>query len=251
MKGFVPWARKVLPPKNRSAQLTLPPLFCHQHLPELCKREGQSAPDLIQLNTFTAAEGTGCDRRGTSIFIKDQNFSTSYLFWGTGPTQCSTEALPHQQDVHPTYPKYSSYMFILQWQTFIWSKPPGKAHPRLLSALAAPKSESLSWLLLGYVPQYAVIFAGCNAVSPCSWWTSAGWESQHVQSELEHLDGMQDKTLLIFAVSTPNHARSPRLSVVLAAKSRQHLGKKNIYKNHSPCSCPKILQIQASNMHFC
>lgn len=47
-----------------------------------------------------------------------------------------------------------------------------------------------------------------------------------MQSELEHLDGMQDKTLLIFAISTLNHARRPCLSVLLAAKSRQHLEKK-------------------------
>lgn len=60
-----------------------------------------------------------------------------------------------------------------------------------------------------------------------------------MQSELEHLDGMQDKALLIFAVSTPNHARSPRLSVVLAAKSRQHLGKKIYIKITALVPVPK------------
>lgn len=103
--------------------------------------------------SFTAAKGKGGDSYGTSIFITARNFSTDYLFWVTGLNQCSKEAQPHQQDVHPTHPMCSPY----SGRPLAGANPLGKLIP---SSLAAPESELCSCLLLGYTP--------CITSYPCT-----------------------------------------------------------------------------------
>lgn len=167
-----------------------------------------------------------------------RNFSTISLFWGTGLTQCSKEAQPHQQDVHPTYSSHSG-----------WSKPAGKAHPQLPSARAAPEPESRSWLLLGYVPQ--ITSSLCTVQRPVTFGPTQGVRASMCSLILSTLMGCRTRlasnTCFEYPQTVPEE-RSLLPSVLLGANPGS-IWEKN--KDHGACSCAQVPPAQASDRHFC